>query len=338
MPSLKTRKIGSDDVTAIGYGAMGIAAYYGTVQPDEVRLQVRFLDDLYARGCTFWDSSDIYADSEVLLGKWFKKTGKRSDIFLATKFAITGNAQRPINGDPEYVKLAAEKSLGRLGVDQIDLYYMHRPDPTVPIEKTVGAMAELVKAGKVRYLGLSECTAATIRRAHAVHPIAAVQVEYSLFTLDIESAATDVLRTARELGIAVVAYSPLGRGLLTGQYKSLDDFEAGDFRRSVPMYSNENFPRILQLVEAVRAIGARYKATAGQVALAWLLAQGEDIIPIPGTRQVKYLEENLGALDLELAAEDVAEIRRLSEGISGTLGNRYDAVRMQLILQDTPPL
>lgn len=330
----KVRKIGNDNVTAIGYGAMGIAAFYGSIQPDEERLAV--LDALYAKGCTNWDTSNVYGDSEVLIGKWFKKTGKRNEIFLATKFGLTYKPERPTNGEPEYVKECIRKSLERLGVDYVDLYYLHRPDPTVPIEKTVGAMAELVKEGKVRYLGLSECTANDIRRAHAVHPISAIQVEYSLFELDIESPQTDILRTARELGIAVVAYSPLGRGLLTGQYKSPDDFEPGDFRRTVPRFSKENFPRILELVETVGTIGKKYNATPGQVALAWLLAQGDDIIPIPGTRKIKYLEENLGALDLELEAADIQEIRRLCEIVR--LGDRYDPARMKLVQQETPPL
>ncbi|EKM52676.1 uncharacterized protein PHACADRAFT_261264 [Phanerochaete carnosa HHB-10118-sp] len=333
-PSSKTRKIGNDDVTAIGYGAMGIAAFYGSIQPDEERLEM--LDALYARGCTNWDTSNAYGDSEVLLSKWFKRTGKRDEIFLATKFGITGNPQRLVNGEPEYVKQCIEKSLDRLGVNCVDLYYLHRPDPTVPIEKTVGAMAELVQAGKVRYLGLSECTANDIRRAHAVHPISAIQVEYSLFEIDIESAQTGILSTARELGIAVVAYSPLGRGLLTGQYKSPDDFEPGDFRLTVPRFSKENFPRILELVDTVGAIGKKYNATPGQVALAWLLAQGDDIIPIPGTRKIKYLEENLGALDLKLADEDIQQIRKLCENVK--LGDRYDSTRIKLVMQDTVPL
>ncbi|THG93159.1 hypothetical protein EW026_g8001 [Hermanssonia centrifuga] len=194
-----TRKIGNDAVTAIGYGAMGIAAFYGSVEPDEER--IKFLDELYASGCTNWDTANVYGDSEVLLGNWFKSTGKRNDIFLATKFGITREADRPVNGEPEYVKKCMDESLLRLGVESVDLYYLHRPDPSVPIEKTVGAMAELVAAGKTRYIGLSECSATAIRRAHAVHPIAAIQVEYSVFTLDIEDPQIDVLRTARELGI-----------------------------------------------------------------------------------------------------------------------------------------
>ncbi|KAJ3547571.1 hypothetical protein NM688_g5391 [Phlebia brevispora] len=229
---IPTRKIGKDDVSAIGYGAMGIAAFYGSVGTDEERLQ--FLDELYASGCTNWDTANAYGDSEDLIGKWFKKTGKRSEIFLATKFGFAMQPGRFINGDPAYAKECIEKSLSRLGVDYVDLYYLHRPDPTVPIELTMGALKELVEAGKIRYIGLSECTADTIRRAHAIHPVTAVQYEYSIFTLDIEHPGVDVLRTARELGIAVVAYSPLGRGLLTGKYKSPDDFDETDGRRNMP--------------------------------------------------------------------------------------------------------
>lgn len=333
---LPTRKIGTDDVTAIGYGAMGIAAFYGTPDPDEERL--KFLDELYASGCRNWDTANVYNDSEVLLGKWFKKTGKRKEIFLATKFAIASDPNRPVNGDPEYVKQCMEKSLARLGVDYVDLYYMHRPDPTVPIEVTVGAMKELVQAGKTRYIGLSECTASTLRRANAVHPIAAVQVEYSVFTLDIEHPDVGVLAAAREIGATIIAYSPLGRGLLTGRFKSPDDFEEGDWRRAVPRFSKENFPNILKIVDGLGAIAAKHGATPGQVALAWLLAQGNDIVPIPGTRHVKYLNENLGALALKLTPADIAEVRRLAEGADKSLGDRYPPGMMQLVLVDTPPL
>ncbi|KIP07651.1 hypothetical protein PHLGIDRAFT_70777 [Phlebiopsis gigantea 11061_1 CR5-6] len=332
MSVLPTRKLGKDLVTSIGYGAMGISALYGPV--DSMADRLKFLDELYARGCTNWDTANVYGDSEVLIGKWFQKTGRRNEIFLASKFGITGDVIRPSNGEPEYVKACMEQSLKRLGVDYVDLYYLHRPDIKVPIEKTVGAMAELVKEGKTRYLGLSECSSSTIRRAHAVHPIAAVQMEYSLFTLDIEA---DILKTCRELGIAVVAYSPLGRGLLTGQYKSMDDFEPNDFRRTIPRYSNENFPKILELVNAVATIGKNHDATAGQVALAWLLAQGDDIVPIPGTKKLKYLDENLGAARVRLSSDEIAEIRLLVENMA-LIGSRYDAVRMSVILQDTPPM
>jgi len=222
--SLPTRKIGDTAVSSIGYGAMGISAAYGKIDSDEERFKV--LDAAHAKGCTFWDTADVYADSEELIGNWFKRTGKRKDIFLATKFGCRFETGRlMIDGSPEYVKQAFEKSLSRLAVDYVDLYYLHRADKTVPIEYTIAAMADLVKTGKVKYLGLSECSAATLRRAHAIHPISAIQVEYSPFTLDIEDEKVGLLKAARELGIAIVAYSPLGRGLLTGQFKSPDDFE-----------------------------------------------------------------------------------------------------------------
>ncbi|KII86686.1 hypothetical protein PLICRDRAFT_163948 [Plicaturopsis crispa FD-325 SS-3] len=336
--SLPTRKIGNTNVSAIGFGAMGLSAFYGKAASDEERLD--FLDTVYARGCTFWDTADAYADNEDLLRKWFKRSGKRGEIFLATKFGHTPNTGKLITGDPEYVQAAFAKSASRLGVETVDLYYAHRTDPTVPIEKTVGAMAELVKAGKVKYLGLSECSSTTLRRAHAVHPIAAIQVEYSPFTLDIEDEKIAVLKTARELGVAIIAYSPLGRGLITGQYKSVDDFEAGDFRRMVPRYQNENFPNILKLADGLKQVGAKHRATAGQVALAWLLAQGPDVIPIPGTRQVKYLDENLGALKVKLTPEDLAAVRALAveaDGVNKGLP-RYPAAMVATLFPESPAL
>jgi aryl-alcohol dehydrogenase-like predicted oxidoreductase len=334
--SLPTRKIGDTEVSSIGYGAMGISAYYGTTEPDEERFKV--LDAAHAKGCTFWDTADVYADSEDLIGNWFKRTGKRNDIFLATKFGFRSEPGRLIDGRPEYVKQAFEKSLSRLGVDHIDLYYLHRADTTVPIEHTVGAMAELVKAGKVKYLGLSECSAATLRRAHAVHPISAVQVEYSPFTLDIEDEQVGLLKAARELGITIVAYSPLGRGLLTGQFKSPDDFEENDFRRAIPRYSKENFPKILKLAEGLKRIGEKYGATAGQVALAWLLAQGDDIIPIPGTKKIKYLEENLVAAKIQLTPTDLNDVRAEAKMADTSNGPRYPVGMGELLFANTPEL
>ncbi|VDC05602.1 unnamed protein product [Peniophora sp. CBMAI 1063] len=335
--SLPTRKIGNTDVTAIGYGAMGIAAFYGQVQNDEERFKM--LDAVYESGCTNWDTADVYNDSEELLGKWFKRTGKRNEIFLATKFGVTFGQAKNITGDPEYVKAACEKSLKRLGVDQIDLYYMHRADATVPIEKTVGAMAELVKEGKVKYIGLSEVSEKTLRRAHAVHPIAAVQLEYSPFVLDIERPEVGLLSACRELGIAVVAYSPLGRGLLTGRYKSPDDFEADDFRRTVPKFSKENFPNILKVVDEIKAVGEAHGAPPSTTTLAWLLAQGDDIIPIPGTRSVKYLQENLAACKLQLTPEEVRKLRDIAvRAEKDVKGDRYNAGFMEFIFADTPEL
>ncbi|KZP07717.1 Aldo/keto reductase [Athelia psychrophila] len=335
--SFPTRKIGQTEVSAMGYGAMGISGFYGeNTQTDEERFAVRtfptVLDAVYANGCKFIDTSDVYGDNEELIGKWLKRTGNRADVFIATKFGITeaganfgpdAEPARAIDGRPEYVRAAVEKSLAQLGVDCIDLYYAHRVDPLEPIENTVGAMAELVKAGKVKYLGISECSAATLRRAHAVHPIAALQVEYSPFTLGIEDPKVALLQTARELGVTIIAYSPLGRGLLTGRYKSPDDFGEGDFRRLIPRYSHENFPNILKLAAGLKDIGTQHGATAGQVSLAWLLAQGDDVIPIPGTSSIKYLQENLGAAKIQLTPEDLLEVRKVAEIADGAQGRSH---------------
>ncbi|KAK0447349.1 NADP-dependent oxidoreductase domain-containing protein, partial [Desarmillaria tabescens] len=302
------------------------------VDSDEERFKI--LDAAYEKGCRHWDSADIYGDSELLIGKWFKRTGKRNEIFLTSKFGITANGGR---GDPEYVKQQCVKSLERFGVDYIDLYYQHKPDRNVPIEHTVTAMAELVKEGKVKYLGLSECTAKDLRRAHAIHPISAIQVEFSPLVLYIEDPKLAILQTARDLGITVVAYSPLARGLITGQYKSPDDFEEGDFRKSIPKYSKENFPKIPGLVEHLKAIASKHDATPGQVTLAWILAQGGDFVVIPGTKKIKYLEENLGAAKVKLIQDEVAAIRKLSEE-SDVPGSRYSAAWMSSVLQATPEL
>ncbi|KAJ7813692.1 NADP-dependent oxidoreductase domain-containing protein [Mycena olivaceomarginata] len=328
-----TRKIGSSTFPAIGFGAMGISTFYGAVESDEERFKV--LDAAHAAGSTFWDTADVYGDSEELIGKWFKRTGKRADIFLCSKFGLAPPTYAP-DGSPAYVKTATESSLKKLGVNYIDLYYLHRADLNTPIEHTVAAMAEFVKSGKVRYLGLSEVSAETLRRAHAIHPIAAVQVEYSPFTLDIEDPKIGLLAAARELGVQVVAYSPLGRGLLTGQYKSPDDFEDDDFRKAIPRYSAENFPNILKLADGLKSIGAKYGgATPGQVALAWLLAQGEDVIPIPGTKKVKYLEENIAGGKLTLSAEDVQAVRDVAARADAAQGERYPASMMAAMFADT---
>ncbi|KIK64255.1 hypothetical protein GYMLUDRAFT_161809 [Collybiopsis luxurians FD-317 M1] len=333
--SLAPRKIGDSLVNPIGFGIMGISIWYGSIDSDEERLKV--LDAALEEGCNCWDSADVYGDSELLIGKWFKKTGKRSEIFLATKFGASGDRKSAPRGDPDYVKGQCAKSLERLGTDYIDLYYQHRPDPTVPIEVTVGTMAELVKEGKVKYLGLSECTAADLRRAHSVHPISAIQVEYSPFALHIEDEKLAILKTARELGVTVVAYSPLARGMLTGRYTSPDDFEDGDFRKYMPKFQKENFPKILDVVQKLKDIGAKHNATAGQVTLAWILAQGEDFVVIPGTKSIKYLKENMGTSTVKLSPEEIDTIRKIAEETE-IPGDRYPAAALARVLVDTPPL
>ncbi|KAF8605286.1 Aldo keto reductase [Ceratobasidium sp. AG-I] len=331
--SIPTRRIGKHQVSALGFGAMTIGgiAYGQGGQSDEERFKV--LDKLLELGCTNWDTADVYGDSEELIGKWFKRTGKRNEIFLATKFALTPTGVR---GTPEYVKEASARSLEKLGIDTIDLYYVHRIDSSVPIESTMGALVELVNAGKIRYIGLSEPSPATLRRAHKVHPIAAIQVEYSPFMLDIE-AKGHLLETARELGITVIAYSPLGRGLLTGQVKSQNDIPDDDFRKNIPKYSEANFPKILSLVSKINDIGTRHNATPGQVTLAFMLAQGDDIIPIPGTRTVKYVEENLGASKVTLSPEELKAIRQASAEAEIS-GDNYPAGYMEALYGDTPEL
>ncbi|KAK7439785.1 Aldo-keto reductase str7 [Stygiomarasmius scandens] len=293
------------------------------------------LDAAYAKGCTHWDSANVYGDSEVLIGKWLKKTGRRNEIFLATKFGFT---MQGIRGDPEHVREQCLQSLERFGVDYIDLYYQHRVDPKVPIEITVGAMAELVKEGKVKYLGLSECSAEDMRRAHAIHPISAIQVEFSPLVLDIEDEKLAILKTARELGITVVVYSPLARGLITGQYKSPDEFEPGDFRLTIPKYQKENFPKILDVVERIKAVGSKHTATPGQVTLAWILAQGDDFVVIPGTKKVKYIEENAGAASIKLSAEEISSIREIAVEANNIPGSRYDERGMYTVSVTSPPL
>jgi aryl-alcohol dehydrogenase-like predicted oxidoreductase len=307
---MQTRHLGKGGplVSALGLGCMGMSEFYG---PGDETESIATIHRAVELGIAFLDTADIYGigDNEELVGKAIRDI--RDQIFLATKFGIVRSksdpALRGVNGSPEYIRGACDASLKRLGVDVIDLYYQHRVDPNTPIEDTVGALSGLVKAGKIRYIGLSEAGAATIRRAHAVHPIAALQTEYSLWTRDPED---QILATTRELGIAFVAYSPLGRGFLTGQIKRVEDFAPDDYRRTSPRFQGENFQKNLDLVERVEAIAKEKKCTPGQLALAWLLAQGEDIIPIPGTKRRKYLEENAGALDVKLTPDD---LRRIDE-------------------------
>ncbi|KAJ9213191.1 hypothetical protein DTO166G4_5184 [Paecilomyces variotii] len=326
------------EVNRIGFGCMGLSAFYGPPKPDNERFAV--LDAAYEAGEHFWDSADIYMDNEDLLGKWFAANPeKRKDIFLATKFALhpKPDGSLEIRGDPEYVKEACAKSLKRLGLPYVDLYYCHRLDKNVPVEKTVQAMAELKKEGKIKYLGLSECSAESLRRAYKVHPITAVQIEYSPFTLDIEDPRVKLLETCRELGVAVVAYSPLGRGMLTGKYRSPNDFPEGDWRRMAPRFSEENFPKNLQLVDEIQSLARKKGCTAGQLTLAWLLAQGEDIFPIPGTTQIDRLKENIGAVNVHLSKEDVDIIRKACKNAE-VHGERYPAQMADHLFADTPAL
>ncbi|KIP07253.1 hypothetical protein PHLGIDRAFT_105991 [Phlebiopsis gigantea 11061_1 CR5-6] len=332
-----TRKIGSTDVSALGYGCMGLSGFYGPVKPDEERLQV--LDAAYEKGIRLWDTADLYGDSEDLIGKWFKRTGKRGEVFLATKFGFVPDSDPAkgftINGTPEYVKEALDKSLKRLGVEQIDLWYLHRPDANVPIELTIAAMAEGVKAGKVKYIGISECSLDTLRRAHAVHPISAAQFEYAAFTLDTEKVG--IFQACQELGIAFVAYSPLGRGLLTGTLNK-DTLTDGDMRKAIPLprFQAENEAILQRLLETISAIGAKHGATTTQVALAWLLAQGDNVIPIPGTTKVSRLEENVGALKLQLSEEESQAIRKAAESFADVPANAASHASLHFV--DTPKL
>ncbi|MCA0146334.1 aldo/keto reductase [Blastococcus sp. LR1] len=313
--SVGTRTLGDLRVSTLGLGCMGMSQMYGAADRTESIATIRRALDL---GVTFLDTSDVYGDghNEELVGEAI--AGRRDEVQLATKFSLsrTDGGMR-IDGRPENVRACAEASLRRLGVDVIDLYYQHRVDPKVPIEDTVGAMAELVAQGKVRHLGLSEASAASIRRAVAVHPIAALQSEWSLWTRDLEG---EVLGVAREHGIGIVPFSPLGRGFLTGAITSPADFDEDDFRRNHPRFQGAAFEANLRLVDAVRTLAEEKGCSAGQLALAWVLAQGDDVVPIPGTKRRSYLEENGAAVEVELTAEDV---RRLDEIAPTTEGSRY---------------
>ncbi|HSU91633.1 MAG TPA: aldo/keto reductase [Sporolactobacillaceae bacterium] len=324
---MEMRQLGKSGLTvsAIGLGCMGMSDFYG---PRDDEQSMDTLNRALELGVTFWDTSDAYGPhrNEELIGRAIR--GRRERITVATKFGIVRYPDEPsireISGRPEYVRSACEASLKRLGTDVIDLYYQHRVDPNTPIEDTVGAMSELVKAGKVRYLGLSEAAPETIRRAHKVHPIAALQNEYSLWSRDPED---NILALLRELGIGLVAYSPLGRGFLTGQIKKFDDLAPDDFRRFSPRFQAENFDKNLELVARIQEIAKQKGCTPGQLALAWVLAQSKDIVPIPGTKRRKYLEENVGALDVKLTAEDLKRIDEVAPKGAAS-GGRYPAALM----------
>jgi aryl-alcohol dehydrogenase-like predicted oxidoreductase len=320
----QTRTLGSGDaaltVSALGLGCMGMSEFYGTTDENQSTETIHRALDI---GVTFLDTADAYGPftNERLVGKAID--GRRDEVQLATKFGNErgeDGSRLGINGSPEYVRKACDASLQRLGVDHIDLYYQHRVDRSTPIEETWGVLAELVAAGKVRHLGISEASAATIRRAHAVHPITALQTEWSLWTRDAEE--NGVLATVRELGIGFVAYSPIGRGFLSGEIRSLDDLAPDDFRRHNPRFQGDNFATNLRLVDKVREIAQEKGVTATQLALAWVLAQGQDVVPIPGTKRVRYLEENTAAADIALTDDD---LRRLDEvaPVGATAGDRY---------------
>jgi aryl-alcohol dehydrogenase-like predicted oxidoreductase len=327
---MERKALGSQNLQAsrLGLGCMGMSDFYGKRNDDE---SIKVIHRAFELGVRFFDTADMYGPftNEMLVGKAIRDF--RKQITLATKFGIIRDpndpSKRGVNGKPEYVQKACESSLQRLGVETIDLFYLHRKDPDTPIEETVGAMARLVEQGKIRGIGLSEVNADTLRKAHAVYPISALQTEYSLWTRDPEDG---ILQTCQELGIAFVAYSPLGKGFLTGQIKKIEDFEPDDYRRFSPRFQGENFEKNLQLVEKIESLAAQKGCSASQLALAWVLAQGDHIFPIPGTKRIKYLEENLGALHVQISEVELREIDSLvPQGAAS--GLRYSETMMGMV-------
>ncbi|GAB5590240.1 hypothetical protein Unana1_05140 [Umbelopsis nana] len=330
--TITKREIGKTGikVSAVGLGCMSLApGVYGKVEDEN---SLKLLNKALDIGCDFWDTADVYGmgHSERIISQVLKD--RRKDIFLATKFGIDREAGvGKVNGTPEYLTKACDESLKRLGTDYIDLYYLHRVDKNTPIEVTVAAMTKLVEQGKVKYIGLSECSASTLRRAHKVHPITAVQMEYSPWTLDIER--NGLLEACRELGVSLVAFSPLGRGFLAGQLKSPEDFDADDMRRQNPRFQGENFVKNLQLANKINEIADKKGVTASQLCLGWLLAQGSDIFVIPGTRKEKYLLENVAGGSVTLTEEELGELRRITESFQVS-GERYNPTMMAMVDKD----
>jgi aryl-alcohol dehydrogenase-like predicted oxidoreductase len=335
--SIPSRRLGKNGpaVPVIGFGLMGMSAFYGKPMTDEDAFSL--LDRAIELGSTFWDTSDAYGGNEELLGRYFRaRPGAREKVFLATKFGIVTEDGKPTGrGDAAYVEQQLNASLAKLGVSYIDLYYIHRIDTRVPIEVTMRTLSGFVKAGKIKHIGVSEASAATLRRAHAVHPLAALQMEYSAFALAFEDESAGLAKTCHDLGITLVAYAPLGRGILTGRIKSPNDFEEGDFRLGDPRYSAENFHKNLEIVDKLKVFADRHQATTGQVALAWLLAQGDDIVTIPGTTKVQNLEENLGAVKVHLSAEELKELDEVVRS-ADIKGERYPQSFAVLNLGETP--
>ena len=328
---MKQRQLGKNGplVSALGLGCMGMSDFYTTGQDEKASLAT--LERALELGVTLLDTADMYGPhtNEELLGRFLK--GRRENVFLATKFGIVRDASNPqargTNGHPDYVRQSVEGSLKRLGTDVIDLYYQHRPDPAVPVEETIGALADLVREGKIRYIGLSEVSVSILERAHSVHPITALQTEYSLWSRDVEA---DILPACERLGIGFVPYSPLGRGFLTGQIRSIDDLDADDYRRDSPRFQGENFAKNLQLAERIAELAQEKGIKPSQLALAWVLSRGDNMVPIPGTKRRHYLEENIAALDVSLSEAEIAAIEAVFP-FRAAAGERYNAEMMRIL-------